>query len=245
MGVRFWRRFKIAPGVTVNLSKTGASLSFGVPGAKFTIGPHGKRATVGLPGTGLFYTKKLDAKDRPARKARQVEHHASTTAAGHRRPELLSAAHTRTSLPEERRTSFEACLNAIGNGQEHTALEGLRVLTDIADAAFIAGVLVLRLGADPQEAVDLLVHAASMSEDLGDALDEVQAHFSLSLPITDEVWVYLQPDRKGTILALVEALQRQGRIEDGIRWLRSLQEEYPADELIRVSLEDLLETTRD
>jgi len=57
MSFRFWRRVKILPGVTLNLSKTGGSLSFGPRGAKLTIGPHGKRTTVGIPGTGLFYTK--------------------------------------------------------------------------------------------------------------------------------------------------------------------------------------------
>ncbi len=59
MSFRFWRRVKIAPGVTLNLSKSGGSLSFGPRGAKFTVGPRGKRATVGIPGTGIFYTTTL------------------------------------------------------------------------------------------------------------------------------------------------------------------------------------------
>jgi hypothetical protein len=59
MGFRFWRRIRIAPGVTLNLSKSGGPLSFGPRGAKFTIGPRGKRATVGIPGTGLFYMTTL------------------------------------------------------------------------------------------------------------------------------------------------------------------------------------------
>ena len=59
MGFRFWRRIKIAPGLTLNLSKSGGSLSFGPRGAKFTVGSRGKRATVGIPGTGLFYTSTL------------------------------------------------------------------------------------------------------------------------------------------------------------------------------------------
>jgi len=59
MAFRFWRRIKIAPGVTLNLSKSGGSLSFGPRGAKFTVGSRGKRATVGIPGTGLFYTTTL------------------------------------------------------------------------------------------------------------------------------------------------------------------------------------------
>lgn len=56
MAFRFWRRVRLAPGVTLNLSKSTASLSFGPRGAKYTISPRGNRATAGLPGTGLFYT---------------------------------------------------------------------------------------------------------------------------------------------------------------------------------------------
>ena len=57
MGIRFWRRLKIFPGITLNISKSGISFSFGVRGLKFTIGPKGKRSTIGIPGTGLSYTK--------------------------------------------------------------------------------------------------------------------------------------------------------------------------------------------
>ena len=57
MAFRFFRRMKIAPGVTLNFSKSGISTSFGVRGAKVTVGPRGVRRTVGLPGTGLFYTE--------------------------------------------------------------------------------------------------------------------------------------------------------------------------------------------
>ena len=56
MSLRFWQRIRLAPGVTLNLSKSTASLSFGPRGAKYTVSPLGNRATLGLPGTGLFYT---------------------------------------------------------------------------------------------------------------------------------------------------------------------------------------------
>jgi hypothetical protein len=57
MGLRFYRRFRIAKGVRLNVSKRGASVSLGGRGAWFTIGRKGTRATVGLPGTGLSYTE--------------------------------------------------------------------------------------------------------------------------------------------------------------------------------------------
>jgi hypothetical protein len=56
MAFRFFRRMKIAPGVSLNLSKSGASMSFGPRGAKVTVGPRGVRETVGIPGTGMYYT---------------------------------------------------------------------------------------------------------------------------------------------------------------------------------------------
>ncbi|MGD0640073.1 MAG: DUF4236 domain-containing protein [Roseiarcus sp.] len=57
MGFRFHRRISIIPGLRVNLSKSGASLSIGHRGAWYTIGPHGRRVTLGLPGTGLSWTE--------------------------------------------------------------------------------------------------------------------------------------------------------------------------------------------
>jgi hypothetical protein len=56
MGFRFRRSFKIIPGVRLNLSGSGASVSLGPRGLHYTIGPHGTRTTVGLPGSGISWT---------------------------------------------------------------------------------------------------------------------------------------------------------------------------------------------
>ena len=69
MGFRFWKRVKVAKGVSLNLSKSGGSVSFGPRGAKLTVGSRGKRATVGIPGSGIFYTVTSQANCRAARKA--------------------------------------------------------------------------------------------------------------------------------------------------------------------------------
>lgn len=56
MGLRFQKRIKILPGVTINVSKSGLSTSLGVKGARVTLG-HGKtRTTMGIPGTGISHT---------------------------------------------------------------------------------------------------------------------------------------------------------------------------------------------
>jgi len=57
MGWRFFRRVKLLPGVTLNLSRSGPSVSVGPRGLKATFGPRGTRTTVGLPGTGISYTE--------------------------------------------------------------------------------------------------------------------------------------------------------------------------------------------
>jgi Protein of unknown function (DUF4236) len=56
MGFRFRRSIKIAPGVRINLSKSGVSTSIGVRGAHVTVGHGQVRETVGLPSSGISYT---------------------------------------------------------------------------------------------------------------------------------------------------------------------------------------------
>jgi hypothetical protein len=55
---RFYRRISIFPGLSVNLSKSGPSLTVGMRGAHVTLGHRGVTRTVGLPGTGIYYTSR-------------------------------------------------------------------------------------------------------------------------------------------------------------------------------------------
>jgi hypothetical protein len=53
---RFYRRLSIFPGLSLNLSKSGPSVTVGVRGMHVTVGRGGVRRTVGIPGTGIYYT---------------------------------------------------------------------------------------------------------------------------------------------------------------------------------------------
>ena len=64
MSLRFQRRIKIAPGLSVNLSKSGVGLSAGIKGATISAGQKGLHGNLGLSGTGLSYRTKLNKKDR-------------------------------------------------------------------------------------------------------------------------------------------------------------------------------------
>ncbi|MGP7733598.1 DUF4236 domain-containing protein [Oceanimonas smirnovii] len=59
MGFKFRKRIKIAPGLHVNVSKSGVSTSLGKPGATINIGKKGVKSTVGIPGSGLSYSQNL------------------------------------------------------------------------------------------------------------------------------------------------------------------------------------------
>lgn len=59
MGWGFRRSFKLAPGVRINLSRSGISTSLGGRGATVNVSRRGTRATVGIPGTGLSFSQHL------------------------------------------------------------------------------------------------------------------------------------------------------------------------------------------
>lgn len=59
MAWSFRKKIKIAPGVHINLSKSGVSTSLGPKGAKINIGPKGTFLTTGIPGTGIYNRQKI------------------------------------------------------------------------------------------------------------------------------------------------------------------------------------------
>ena len=59
MAWSFRRRVKIAPGVHINLSKSGVGASFGPRGAKVSVGPKGTYLHTGIPGTGIYNRQKI------------------------------------------------------------------------------------------------------------------------------------------------------------------------------------------
>src|SRR5438445_5304412 len=103
MGFRLWRRVRIAPGVTLNLSKSGLSTSFGRRGYHVTVGHGHVRSTVGVPGTGMYWTS-VSGSGR--RQTRQVSRRAVRRAPppSYRVP----------ATPEQNRQAAYGCLAIIG-----------------------------------------------------------------------------------------------------------------------------------
>ena len=61
MGTYFRKSIKILPWVTLNLNKSGASLSIGPRGAKLNIGKKGAYINSNIPGTGVYNKTKVGA----------------------------------------------------------------------------------------------------------------------------------------------------------------------------------------
>lgn len=57
MALRFRKSFKVAPGVRVNLSKSGISTSVGGKGLTANLSKRGTKITAGIPGSGLSASK--------------------------------------------------------------------------------------------------------------------------------------------------------------------------------------------
>lgn len=71
MGLNFRKSINILPGVKLNLSKSGVGISTGVKGARVSLNSKGQaRTTLGIPGTGIYYTKQVNAK-RVAKEAKE------------------------------------------------------------------------------------------------------------------------------------------------------------------------------
>ena len=235
MAFRFWRRIKIAPGVTLNLSKSGGSLSFGARGAKFTVGSRGKRATVGLPGTGLFYTSTFPSKKRTKHGKGNSGDYAPTV-----RPEdrLTLGFFKRLFTPDDE----EALVNGMRElalGNEDKALEHLRRAVHLADGAYLAGFLAFKKELY-EEAEQYLNAAYRNYRKLGTYFSKYGISATMSLPITDEVSAHVGPNVRGILLALVEIYQRQKKWKEAIECLNRLLRLEPDDAVVKLSLAELL-----
>lgn len=235
MGFRFWRRIKIAPGLTLNLSKSGGSLSFGPRGAKFTVGSRGKRATMGIPGTGLFYTSTLpsdkssDRKSPPKRVSQPVVQSEDR---------LTMGFFKRLITPAEEEAFVDGCRELV-LGNEDKALRLLKKATHLADGAYLAGFLALKKG-QFDEASEYLSTAAKHSKALNRYFNKYGISAIMSLPITEEVSVHVEPNIRGVLLGLVEVCQSQEKWEDSIECLNRLRRMEPEDVVIKLSLGEIL-----
>lgn len=237
MGLRFTRRVRLFPGVSVNLSKSGASMSFGVRGAHYTVGSRGRRVTVGMPGTGLYYTQtdRQRAKVGTPTNAPQPAPVVPVVAAPDR---LHLGFFKRLVTPPEEQRLVDG-LRAATQGQEDEAFADFSAASHLADGAMFAGVLALKRGL-LQQAEQNLRFAAAHSEELGVSLGRYGVTSTLSVQITDELTAHVPHTREGALLVLAEILQKGGRRDEALRTLEAIRATSPNDPVVLASTCELL-----
>ncbi len=243
MPFRFFQRIRIAPGLTLNLSKRGVSVSAGPRGLQFTAGTSGTRATVGLPGSGLFYTvhNPLSKRSRTNRGSRASENsgNGNNTVPRARKPSLGFFKRLVTPAHEK---AFVDGLAALSEGRHDETLRHLESALQshpaLADAAWLAGLLRLNREDHPQAAEHFRL-ALQHAGQLGRLFDKYQLTPRVSLPVTPEVTAQLPVSEAGALLGLIEALQLQGSPTDALPHLESLLRLQPNDPVALASLADI------
>lgn len=251
MSIRFFRRVKIAPGVSLNFSKSGPSVSLGPRGAKVTAGRRGLRRTVGLPGSGLYYTensrweggRKKDSSSGDRESGREPNRSPESAGSPDRadmggvEKKLDLGFFQRLFTPDDEKTLVEG-LKEFVRGDEESSLKLLEQASHIVDARFMAGFVSLKLGDFPK-AAEHLRQAAESGEGIGTYFDKYGLNISFYLPITEHVRAAIEPSVRGALLALIECEQELGEISRAAadaRRLLNMSEEDPAALLSLVEL---------
>ena len=234
MPFRFFTRKKLFPGVTLNMSKSGPSLSFGPRGFKHTVGSSGRRTTIGLPGTGLHYTVK-HGKGRKKSRAPAPEYlpepisEADTTPAFNVDPSLATAVLDR---------DFLRAVVAYQSGRSQDATNILADMVHVADACWLTGIIELQ-SANWQAAVGHFEAALRQESDLGQICERNNLSIAINYPITPEVTAHIGPDPKSTRLALVEAYQEDEKLSKALRVLKEMIRDDPSDIIVALSLAEI------
>ena len=222
----------------MNLSKSGASLSFGVRGAHYTVGSRGRRVTVGIPGTGLYYSE-IEKHPRARRAAASSRAAPSPLPSPVRPQDQLKIGLFKRLVIGSQEQALVDGIKAVLASDDTGALSRLRQATHIPDGAFMAGFLALKAGAF-EEAVTDLEFAVTHASELGKVLDRYKATLTVSLAITDRFAAHLPMNAEGAGLALVEAYQRTKQYPKALSTLEGILKAWPDDPVVKLSLVELL-----
>lgn len=256
MPFRFFQRIRIAPGLTLNLSKGGVSMSAGPRGARVTAGTSGTRATAGLPGTGLHYTvlnphKKIRGMQRgtpqPARAA--LAAHAATPATSTVLPPPLGWLQ-RMRLPQSDKAFIEGWKAwSVGDTRQAMALlESVPASSPAgADAAWSAALLYTQQS-QFDKAETLLLRALQTPSHIGQAFAQHQIRPRVQVSVTPDVQATMYPAVHSAQLLLAELQQSAGKPAQAMDTLLQLLPSEPtpqADPVVLAAYGELVTDTQD
>lgn len=235
MGFRFQKRFRLLPGVTLNLSTSGPSLSVGPRGARGTFGQKGIRRTFGLPGTGLSYSSydSYGGKRNGGRQAAPAAAPMPEPEVNRVRPGLL----TRLFLDEGEKAFLEG-IRLFLDGDAPGALSALS-RSPLADAAFAAAGILQESG-EHGKALNWLGQAESRVGELGRLFGKYAIELGLMLPVTQLVWVELEATPLHLTLLKSHLLCETGQSGAACSLLLECHPREPSELLTRLALAGLV-----
>ena len=229
MGLRFYKRIRIAPGISLNLSKTGPSFLFGPRGMKYTVGPRGTRKTFGIPGTGLSYTTTSGwGTNRAGISPRSEE----------ALPSLDIGFFGGMFIPSEDKPLVEG-LKLFLSSKTDEAYSVFKTNSIHPDCLFMYGFTALGKG-QYAESESAFLRCRQSKGGIGAVLTKYTKMFQLSLQITEFIDAPIAVDERGLTLSQIEAFQRQGKYLDAIKIASELWNRGPADLVVCLSLCDLI-----
>ncbi len=265
MGTRFRRSVKIAPGIKLNVTKTGVGMTFGGKGAHYSVHSSGRHTrTVGLPGTGLYYqstsksgSQHATAKPSPSRPQPQRPP-AKPTASGVPgqpasfpvdparvipKPGLLSSRAEQSyykGVMAYLRHDMAAALNAF--------VEASNADPASTSARLLVGMAAASLNQDEMAArwLETVVSGAHVMPDrLQLKYLPPAVSIAISIKVTDSISCQLPFSELGAALILAELYQEHAQLEPAIGLMQQVHEALPADPVVRLSLCDLLAADND
>ena len=233
MTFRYFKRIRIAPGLTVNLSKSGMSLSIGRRrGAKLTLSKQGGRVSPGIPGTGLYYSEIIHStkKLKKDKKSKKLEIEAEN--------KLTLNFFQRLVTPYDEADLIDGCRELFA-GNYDIASEHIKRATHLVDGAFLAGFMALK-EESYDESEKWLLFVLGKNTELGKIFAYYDFQATIDFEISDKIYAFVEPDTKGVLLGLAAVYIKQRRFEDAVKYLIKLRELSPDDSIVKLLLIELL-----
>jgi tetratricopeptide (TPR) repeat protein len=247
--MRLRKSVKIAPGIRLNVTKTGIGLSAGVRGARYSVHSSGRTTrTVGMPGTGGSYLSvsgRGHAGTRAARAREVARPEAPVVVSGAQAAPFLPKAGFFASPAEKR---YREGLVAYLTGNKPAAIEAFDA-TLAADPAAMSAHLLAAIAIDTDvDMAAVIRHLEAVVTTHATFPDRYQAKFlpagrsemQLDVKITELISARVPFDATGAALLLAEAYQQSGRLEEAIGLVQQLHDANASDSAIQLSLADLL-----
>ncbi|WP_294404107.1 DUF4236 domain-containing protein [uncultured Clostridium sp.] len=241
MGWGFRKSFKIAPGVNINLSQRGPSISVGPKGMKYNVSSRGSRIRCSVPGTGIYYTKNLSSRSGSRQSASSGNTRNSSSAGRNDVAQRNSSGlknfgfFEQLSLSSEEKVFIDG-LKYFINGELERALERFSSCS-LCDAYFMKGFIEIGREDFVKAEKDFEVCLNNRYQ-LGKTIMKVADEVELLLDVTEYIEVPVDPDMRGLYLCLVECYQKTKQFAKGIQLLYELYNDNQEDRISILSLVD-------